>query len=133
MTCTIAPASRSPATLVAATRPPPTTSTGLPASRRLTGYSGSSTGTAGLLNRSERLGAASARGAVAGGASPLLVEAQDLQLHCEVDLPQRHRTRHADHGRSEVEDRGNAGGHELVGDVLRGAGGRRDDPDGDPF
>ena len=65
------------------------------------------------------------------GASPLLVEAQDLELDGEVDLAQRHTLRDGEDGRREVEDRRDPCGDEPVGHVLRGDRRRGDDPDGD--
>src|SRR5207302_1457945 len=57
----------------------------------------------------------------------LLVEGQDLELDRQVDLAERHSRRHRDDGGGEVEDRRDAGAHEAVGHVLRGARGRGDD------
>ena len=61
----------------------------------------------------------------------LLVIGEDLQLDREVDLADVDAVGHGDDRRREVEDAGDAGGHERVGDVLRGLGGGGDDGDRD--
>ena len=120
----------------AATDPPPTTRTGRPASARCTGkrvasgISGSPRRPRIAVHRGQR----SVRRAVLGdqlGLATLLVEAEDLQLGCEVDLAQQRLVGHGDHRRREVEDRPDPGGEEAVGDVLGGRRRRGDDADGD--
>jgi len=62
-------------------------------------------------------------GPVGGPSAVLLVEGQDLELGGEVDLAQRHLGGDNDHGGGEVQDRGDAGGHQPVRDRLGGGGG----------
>src|ERR1700722_19078617 len=45
----------------------------------------------------------------------LVVEREDLQFDGQVDLPHRDRGRDAEHGRGEVEDRGDSRGDHAVG------------------
>src|SRR5437016_68585 len=61
----------------------------------------------------------------------LLVVSQDLELDRQVDLADGHVVGNGDHGRGEVEDGGDPGGHHAVGHLLRVTGRDRDDTDGD--
>src|SRR5690606_28173737 len=56
----------------------------------------------------------------------LLVEGEDLQLDGEIDLAHVDAVRDGQHGRREVEDGGDPGGHQPVADLLCGARGGRD-------
>src|SRR5436309_15912773 len=103
-TCTSAPQLRRPATLRAATAPPPTTRQRRPSTTRFTGYCGPATGTDALRSR----WASKGDGLAVGTRRLLLVEAQDLEFDRQVDLAQRHVARHREHRRSEVEDRSHA-------------------------
>src|SRR4051794_11736643 len=113
-TCTSAPHARSPATLRAATLPPPTTRQRRPSTTRFTGYCGPATGTDGLRGQDECRQARSSsqrNGRAVGAGRLLLVEAEDLQLDGQVDLAQRYVGGHRDDRRREVEDGGDAGRH----------------------
>src|SRR5258706_14840808 len=92
-TVTTASASSRPCTFPSATRPPPITRQCAPFSRRLMGYSGSSSGMSEKsIDGRDRF---HHRGRSAG--PPLLMEAQDLQLDSEVDLSKRHALRERRH------------------------------------
>src|SRR6476620_8068844 len=64
-------------------------------------------------------------------AATLVVEGQDLQLDCEIDLAHRYLLRHRDHGRGEVENRRDSGRDHPRGHLLRRGRRRGDQPDGD--
>ncbi len=49
----------------------------------------------------------------------VLVVTEYLQLDRQVDLADRYVRRHVEHGRCEVEHRGDTGRHQSVSDVLR--------------
>ena len=70
-------------------------------------------------------------GPLDSGRLALLVVGEDLQLDGQVDLAHVDPGGHGEHGRGEVEDAADAGGHHVVGDVLGRGGGGGDHADRD--
>ena len=127
---TSAPRSSSGSILRAAMRPAPTTTHPAAAHQQVHRVAGERRdGRASRPATHRRVRSSRARRRV--GAAPELVEGEDLQLDREVDLAHRHAVGHGEHRGREVEDRGDAGVDEAVGDLLGGRGGRGDDADRD--